>query len=49
MTKAEVVKMLIKKAGCGLPEAIKIYNKLTANGFYTIEKKELNDFIKKNW
>lgn len=49
MEKTQVIKTLIKKTGCGLPEAIRIYNQLTANGFYTIEKKELNEYIKKNW
>ena len=47
MTKTEVVKKLVK-AGCGLPKAVEIYNRLSSNGFYEIEKKELNDYIKKN-
>lgn len=47
MTKTEVVKKLVKN-GFGLPEAIRIYNKLSANGLYEIERKELNEYIKKN-
>lgn len=47
MTKVEVVKRLVKE-GFGLPRAIEIYNQLSANGFYTIERKELNAWIKKN-
>lgn len=49
MTKTEVVRTLIKKTGCGLPEAIRIYNELSSNGFYEIERKELNKYIRENW
>jgi len=49
MEKEKVIKSLIKRTGCGLPQAIKIYNQLTANGFYTIEKKELDKYIKENF
>lgn len=41
------VKRLVKN-GFGLPEAIQIYNKLSANGFYEVEKKELTKWIKEN-
>lgn len=47
MTKVEVVKMLVKE-GFGLPQAIKIYNKLSHDGFYEIEKAELRKWIKEN-
>lgn len=47
MTKIQVIKKLVKE-GCGLPKAIEIYNKLSHNGFYEIERKELNAWIKKN-
>lgn len=47
MTKTEVVKRLVKE-GLGLPKAIEVYNKLSENGFYTVERKELNAWIKKN-
>lgn len=47
MTKIEVIKKLVKE-GFGLPKAIEIYNQLSGNGFYEVEKKELNDYIKKN-
>lgn len=49
MEKAQVIKVLIKKTSCGLPKAIKIYNDLSCNGFYEVERKELNEYIKKNW
>lgn len=49
MTKVEVVRTLIRRTGCGLPQAIKIYNQLSHDGFYEIEKKELNKYIKENW
>lgn len=49
MEKAQVIKTLIKKTNCGLPKAIEIYNKLSANGFYEISKEELNEYIRKNW
>lgn len=48
MTKEQAVKKLIK-AGAGLPEAIRIYNELTCGGFYEIDKKELNAYIKENF
>lgn len=47
MTKEQVVKRLVKE-GFGLPQAIKIYNQLSNNGFYEVEKKELNAWIKEN-
>lgn len=47
MTKVQVIKRLVKE-GFGLPEAVKIYNELSNNGFYEIERKELNNWIKKN-
>lgn len=47
MEKVQVVKRLVK-AGFGLPEAIKIYNELSCNGFYTVERAELNAYIRKN-
>lgn len=49
MTKAEVVRTLNKRTGCGVPEAIRIYNELSCNGFYEIEKAELNKWIKENY
>jgi len=49
MEKTKVIKSLIKRTGCGLPQAIKIYNELSANGFYAIEKEELNKYIKENF
>lgn len=49
MTKENIIKTLIKKTGCGLPEAIRIYNELTNNGFYEIERKDLTAYIKKNF
>lgn len=48
MTKEQVIKRLIR-AGLGLPDAIATYNKLSCNGFYEIERKEINDFIKENY
>lgn len=48
MTKVQVVKRLVKQ-GLGLPEAIKIYNRLSANGFYEIDRKDLNKYIKENF
>jgi hypothetical protein len=45
--KTKVVKRLVKE-GFGLPKAIEIYNKLSANGFYEVEKAELNKYIKEN-
>lgn len=47
MDKTQVVKRLVKE-GLGLPDAIKIYNKLSADGFYEVARAELNDWIKKN-
>lgn len=47
MTKTEVIKKLVKE-GFGLPKAIEIYNLLSGYGFYEVEKKELNAWIKKN-
>ena len=47
MTKIEVIKRLVKE-GFGLPKAIEIYNELSNYGFYEVEKKELNDYIRKN-
>ena len=47
MTKVEVIKRLVN-AGFGLPQALKIYNKLSGNGFYEVERTELNSYIKKN-
>ena len=49
MEKTQVIKILLKKTGCGLPKAIKIYNELSCDGFYTIEKQELNQYIKENF
>ena len=46
MTKTEVIKKLVKY-GFGLPRAIEIYNELSNYGCYEIEKKELNDYIRK--
>lgn len=45
--KTYVVKRLVKN-GFGLPQAIKIYNQLSDNGFYEVEKAELTAWIKKN-
>lgn len=42
-----VVKRLVK-AGWGLPDAIKIYNVLSVNGFYEVEPKEVAEYIKEN-
>ena len=47
MTKTQVLKRLVKE-GFGLPKAIEIYNALSSNGFYEIERKELNEWIRKN-
>lgn len=47
MTKEQVIKKLVK-TGCGLPYAIKVYNELSNYGFYEIERKELNEYIKEN-
>lgn len=47
MTKTQVVKRLVKE-GFGLPKAIEIYNKLSNNGFYEVERSELNKWIKEN-
>ena len=47
MEKKDVVKRLVKE-GFGLPDAIRIYNQLSSNGFYEVERKELNAWIKKN-
>lgn len=47
MTKVEVLKKLVRE-GFGLPKAIEIYNKLSGNGFYEIEKSELKKYIKEN-
>lgn len=47
MTKTQVVKRLVKE-GFGLPKAIEIYNKLSNNGFYQVERSELNKWIKEN-
>ena len=45
--KLYVVKRLVKN-GFGLPAAIKIYNELSNNGFYEVEKAELTAWIRKN-
>ena len=47
LTKEQAVKMLVKD-GFGLPQACRIYNSLTSNGFYEITRKELRDWIKEN-
>lgn len=46
MTKAQVVKKLVH-AGYGMVRAIEIYNMLSANGFYEVTRKDLNDYINK--
>ena len=48
MTREQAIKRLIK-AGAGLPDAIRIYNSLSNNGFYEIDRKELNAYIKENF
>lgn len=45
--KQYVVKRLVK-AGLGLPYAIRVYNQLSADGFYEVEKKELTNWIRRN-
>ncbi len=47
MEKTQVIKMLVK-AGFGLPKAIQIYNQMSRNGFYDVDKKELAAYIRKN-
>lgn len=47
MTKVEVVRKIVR-LGLGLPKAIKVYNELSHNGFYEVEKDELNKYIKEN-
>lgn len=49
MTKAQVIKRLINATGMGLVEAIRVYNELSCNGFYEIERKDLNKWIKENF
>lgn len=49
LTKQQVIKTILKKTGAGLPDAIKIYNTLSANGFYQITRSELNKYIKENY
>lgn len=49
MTKTQVIKRLIKSTGMGMVDAIRVYNELSCNGFYEIERKELNAWIKKNF
>ena len=45
--KIKVIKRLVKE-GFGLPKAIEVYNKLSADGFYEVDKTELNKWIKEN-
>ena len=49
MTKEQVIKMLLKQTGLGLPEAIKVWKELSGNGFYEVERKDVRDYIRKNW
>lgn len=49
MTKEQVIKMLLKQTGLGLPGAIRVWKELSRDGFYEVERKEVQDYIRKNW
>lgn len=44
MKKETVIKKLVA-AGHGLPRAIAIYNYLSANGFYEVNKEDLKPYL----
>jgi hypothetical protein len=47
MEKTKIIKMLVN-AGFGLPRAIQIYNELSSNGFYEVERAAVLAYIRKN-
>ena len=49
LTKEQAVKKILRYVvdfgNGGLPEAVRIYNKLSANGFYSLTSKEIKEYF----